>query len=288
VSELTLFSVGYLIRKLREINPAINRAHSKPFPKEEARPANCAGIFDWLSRYHFRKEFVRVNDDGSVRGGLSQLAASIIDFPFVRSIAADTYSILGGCCYDPISLFLLDLFRYLDRIHKVKDFCRILRDPERGKNYRRLAGLGEDSIPCEATFSNFHARLGECRYQQIFHTLVSLVEQLGLVTFDILATDGTLFPSAARYHGCCCFRDSCASIAVGNIAQKVHDRVLYRIEDPARIVPGRESRVTTDCPNPHFPEDIKRPHCKPGSTGAGVLASMGARELGSEGPGTVH
>jgi hypothetical protein len=63
-----------------------------------------------LSHYEFHKEFVHVNDDGSVRGGISQLVASIIDFSFVRSIAADAYSIFGGACYDPVSLFLLDLF----------------------------------------------------------------------------------------------------------------------------------------------------------------------------------
>jgi hypothetical protein len=250
VSEPTCFTIAYVIKKLREINSFINNRHRKPFPKEQAR---------WLSHYEFHKEFVCVNDDGSVRGGVSQLVASIIDFSFVRSIAADAYSIFGGSCYDPVSLFLLDLFRYLDRLRSIKDFCLTLRDPERGKNYRRLAGIREDSVPCQATFSNFRVRIGESLYQEIFHCLVSLVEQLGLLSFNILATDGTLFPSAARYHGCCCFQDSCSSITVDNIVQKVHDRVLYRIEDPARIIPGKESRVKVECPNPIFPEDVKRP-----------------------------
>jgi len=250
VSELTRFSIGNVIRKLREINPLINSRHKKAFPKEQSR---------WLSHYEFRKEFVHVNDDGSVRGGVSQLVASTIDFSFVRSIAADAYSIFGGSCYDPVSLFLLDLFRYLERIRSIKDFCLILRDPARGQDYRRWAGLRGDWIPCQATFSNFRTRIGESRYQEIFHALVSLVEKLGLLSFNILATDGTLFPSAARYHGCCCFQDSCASITVDNIVQKVHDRVLYRLEDPARVIPGKESRVTIECPNPNFPEDVKRP-----------------------------
>jgi hypothetical protein len=242
--------MGYLIRKLRDINPLINRRHSKPFPKEPARR---------LSHYQFRKEFVHVNDDGSVRGGMSQLVASIIDFSFVRSITADAYSIFGGPCYDPVSLFLLDLFRYLDRIRSIKDFCLILRDSLRGENYRRLSGIRSDCIPCEATFSNFRSRIGEALYQQIFHALVSIVEQLGLLSFNILATDGTLFPSAARYHGCHCFQDSCASIGVDNIVQKIHDRVLYRLEDPARIVPGKHSWVKMECPSANFPEDVKRP-----------------------------
>jgi len=250
VIDLTQFSIANIIVKLKEINPAVNWAHAKPFPKEESR---------WLSRYRFRPQSVQVNDDASVRGGLSQLVASLIDFSFVRSVSADAYSVFGAPCYDPVSLFVLDLFRFLDKIADSKHFCSILRDPGLSQAYRTLAGLRDDAIPCRATFSNFRRRLGESRYQEIFHALVSLVEKLGFLSFHIQATDGTLFPSAARYRGCCHFTDSCASITADNVLQKVHDRVLYRIQDPVQIVPGKECRVRTECPNPHFPEDIKRP-----------------------------
>jgi len=250
VIDLTQFSIDNIIANLKEINPAINWAHAKPFPKEESR---------WLSRYQFHPQFIHVNDDGSVRGGLSQLVTSLIDFSFVRSVAADAYSIFGAPCYDPVSLFVLDLSRYLDKIADIKHFCFILRDPGLGQSYRALAGLRDDFILCRATFTNFRARLGESRYQDILHALVSLVEKLGFLSYRIQATDGTLFPSAARYRGCCHFNDSCASITADNVLQKVHDRVLYRIQDPAQIVPGKECRVRTECPNANFPEDIKRP-----------------------------
>ena len=248
--DLTQFSIANLITKLKEINPAINWQHCNPFPKEESRR---------LSRYRFRRQFVVVNDDGSVQGGLSHLVASTIDFSFVRSISANAYSIFGAPCYDPVSLYVLDLFRYLDRIPDIKHFCRILRDPVRGQRYRAFAGLTDDCIPCQATFTNFRARLGQSRYLEIFHTLVTLVEKLGLLSYRILATDGTLYPSATRYHGCCCCNDGCASITVDNVAQKVRDRVLYRIQDPAQIVPGKQCRVRTECPNPNFPAAVKRP-----------------------------
>jgi len=248
--DLTRFSIANIITRLRQINPAINWAHRKPFPKEEERR---------LSHYRFQRRFVAVNDDGSVQGGLSQLVGSTIDFSFVRSISADAYSIFGGPCYDPASLYVLDLFRHLDKIADIKHFCEILRDPARGQSYRDLAGLREEAIPCRATFSNFRARLGESRYQEIFHTLVTLVEKLGLLSYQILATDGTLYRSAARYWGCCCFTDECASIRVDNVIDKVRGRVLYRIQDPAQIVPGKQCRVRTECPNPRFPEDVKRP-----------------------------
>jgi hypothetical protein len=57
-----------------------------------------------------------------------------------------------------------------------------------------LTGIHNDSIPCEATFSNFHSRIGEALYKHIFHALISIVEEIGLVSFNILAADGTLFP----------------------------------------------------------------------------------------------
>jgi hypothetical protein len=249
VIDITRFSIANIIANLKEINPAINWAHTKPFPKEESRR---------LSHYQFHPQFVHVNDDGSIRGGLSQLVAALIDFSFVRSVSADAYSIFGAPCYDPVSLFVLDLCRYLDRIPDSKHFCSILRDPDLGQPYRTLAGLRENSIPCRATFTNFRGRIGVIRYEETFHALVSLVEKLGFLSHNIQATDGTLFPSAARYRGCCQFNDSCASIIVDNVVQKVRDRVLYRIQDPAQIVLGKECRVRIECPNPNFPEDIKR------------------------------
>jgi hypothetical protein len=41
--------------------------------------------------------------------------------------------------------------------------------------------------------------------------------------------------------------------------QKIHDRVLYRLEEPARIVPGKQSWVKVECPSTNFPEGVKRP-----------------------------
>ena len=166
----------------------------------------------------------------------------------------------GGRCYDPVSLFLLDLCRLLDGNLDIKAFCRIVHDAQRGKLYRTLAGLSEPWIPCQATFTNFRDRLGESRYLEIFHTLVTLVEKLELLTFRILATDGTLFPSAARYHGCACFDDSCASIRVDNVVEKVRDRVLYRTQNPAQVVTGKPCHVSIECPHLNFPEDVKRPN----------------------------
>jgi hypothetical protein len=68
-------------------------------------------------------------------------------------------------CYDPPSLFLLDLFRYIDGHQNMSKFLELLRDNDRGRVYRThaLRGLGQypygpkagilDNIPCEGIFS---------------------------------------------------------------------------------------------------------------------------------------
>jgi hypothetical protein len=43
--------------------------------------------------------------------------------------------------------------------------------------------------------------LGESLYNEIFHVLVDIFHQLEMITFNILAHDGTLYPSWARYKG---------------------------------------------------------------------------------------
>ncbi len=123
------------------------------------------------------------------------MITSLIDFTFIRSIVADCYSPYGPPCYDPPSIFLLDLFRYIDAHQNMAKFLQLLRDKDRGRCYRTHAGISEDNIPCEGTFSIFRARLGEKLYNEIFHVLVSIFHQLEMITFKILAHDGTLYLS---------------------------------------------------------------------------------------------
>jgi hypothetical protein len=117
MSENFRFNVSNTIRKLRKIHKSINRRHNRVFPKEEAL---------WLSHYEFKRGKIDIADDGSVCGSTPHLICSTIDFSFICAIIADAYSIFRGPCYDPVSLFLLDLYRYLERIRSIKDlFCTI-------------------------------------------------------------------------------------------------------------------------------------------------------------------
>jgi len=241
--------LGNIIKKLNRIHVCINCENNRPFPKPRAF---------WLSEYNYQRRYIKIHPDGRIVGGLSRFVSSLIDFSFVRSIVAHTYHPFGFA-YDPVSLFLLELFRYLEKYPNMKAFLDVVQDPVKGKHYRLYAGIHDPLIPCEATFTNFKDRLGESLYNHIFHTLVRIAELLGLLSFKILATDGTLFPTNARYKGCTYFCNECEFIEFKGIIENVRHRILYRLADPHRILIGKEIRIRADCPSTRFPSDVKRP-----------------------------
>jgi hypothetical protein len=248
VNSLKKFTISNVTKNLNKININISLSHQKPFPQ-----------ISILSNYQFKKRFVKIFSNGGIQGGYARLITSLIDFSFIRSLTADCYSVFGPPCYDPVSLFLLDLFRYMGGYTNMSTFVSILQDEDQGRGYRLYAGIDMDNVPCEATFSNFRSRLGERRYNEIFHVLVDIFHKLEMITFSILSVDGTLYPSWARYHGCCHFDQGCKSITVPQVIEKVRNRILYRLNNLANHTLGTECRVYTDCPSDRFPDDIKKP-----------------------------
>ena len=246
---LAPFAIGNVVKKLNRIHVNIRDKYDRPFPKPE--------IF-WLSKYTYQRRYIRIHPDGRIGGGLSRFVSSLIDFSFIRSIVAHKYC-LTGAAYDPVSLFLLDLFRYLEKYPSMKDFVETMRDRDKGKHYRLYAGIKYPHLPCEGTFTNFKDRLGEDLYNRIFHVLVEIVELLGLLSYKILTTDGTLFPTNARYKGCTYFCEECDSIEFKGVIENVRRRIRYQLKNPEKIVPGKEIRVKLPCPSPNFPDDVQRP-----------------------------
>jgi len=248
VNPLKKFTISNVSKKLNKINLKVSLSHQRPFPNRSL-----------LSHYHFKKQFVKIFPDGSIQGGYPKMITSLIDFSFIRSLVADRYSTFGHPCYDPPSLFLLDLFRYIDGHQHMSKFLEILRDKDRGRAYRIYTGISMHHIPSEGTFSNFRIRLGESLYNQIFHTLVDIFHKLEMITFKILTHDGTLYPTWARYKGCTYFCNQCASITVQDVIPKVRNRILYRLNNLSNNNLGSEVRVYTECPSQCFPEDVKKP-----------------------------
>ena len=241
------FTISNVSKKLNEINFKISLSHKKPFPN-----------LNFLSNYRFKKRFVKILPNGDIQGGYTKMITSLIDFSFIRSLAAHCYSEYGPACYDPPSLFLLDLFRYIDGYQNMSKFLELVRDNDRGRVYRTHAGIF-DNIPCEGTLSIFRARLGENLYNEIFHVLVDVFHQLEMITFNILAHDGTLYPTWARYKGCTYFCDHCREITVEDVLGKVRNRILYRLNKLSEGNLGSEIRIYEDCPSDRFPEDVKKP-----------------------------
>jgi len=248
VSHFKKFTINNISKKLNKINFKVSLSHQKPFPN-----------LSILSFYRFKKRFVKVLPNGSVQGGYAKMITSLIDFSFIRSLVAHRYSPFGPPCYDPPSLFLIDLFKYIDGYQHMSQFLEALHDKDRGRAYRTYAGISLVYIPSEGTFSNFRARLGENLYNEIFHVLVGIFHKLKMITFNILAHDGTLYPTWARYKGCTYFCDQCASITVEDVIGKVRNRILYRLNNLSNNNLGSESRVYTECPSNRFPEDVKKP-----------------------------
>ena len=248
VNPFSKFTINHVSKKLNKINLNISLSHQKPFPNI------------WLlSNYQFKKRFVKIDFNGDIQGGMAKMITSLIDFSFIRALVADCYSPYGPPCYDPPSLFLLDLFRYVDGYQNMSKFLALVRDKDRGRCYRTHAGISMDNVPCEGTFSIFRARLSEKLYNEIFHVLVHIFHELEMITFKILAHDGTLYPTWARYKGCTYFCDQCSNIRVEDVIGKVKNRILYRLNNIAENNLGSEVRVYTECPSDRFPEDVKKP-----------------------------
>lgn len=241
--------MGSIIKKLNRIRVHINTKYNQPFPKPQ--------IF-LLSQYTYNRRYIKIHPDGRIVGGLSRFVSSLVDFSFIRSIVAHKYKV-WGFAYDPVSLFLLELFRYLEKYPDMKTFVQTVRDREKGKHYRLYAGIKYPNLPCEGTFTNLKDRLGEELYSQIFHVLVEIAELLGFLSYKILATDGTLFPTNTRYKGCTYFCEKCKAIEFKGITENVRRRILHRLDNPERIVPGKEIRIKLECPSPNFPTDVQRP-----------------------------
>jgi len=248
VNQLNKFTISNISKKLNKINVKVSLSHQKPFPN-----------LSLLSSYRFKKHFVKIFPNGTIQGGYARMITSLIDFSFIRSLVAHHYSNSGPPCYDPASLFLLDLFRYIDGHQNMSGFLEVLHDKDRGRAYRTYAGISMEHIPSEGTFSHFRIRIGEGLYNEIFHVLVSIFHQLEMITFKILAHDGTLYPTWARYKGCAYFCNECSCISVSDAIDKVRKQILYRLNNLAENNLGSEVRAYTECPSERFPEDVKKP-----------------------------
>jgi len=239
---------------LGKIDLANDKASSKfqdSFPKDERR---------FLSHYQYKKRYIEITPNGEIIGGLSRMFVSLVDLSFTRSLVADVYGKKGYYCYDPASMFCLEISRILDGYKHTKSFCKILRDPQRGLHYWAYAGVIKEHIPSEDDFSNFRARCGGEKYREILQALVDIAYPLGFLSRSLIAsTGGTLFPSFSRFKGCDYFERKCQRIQITGLLSRIKKRAGRLLNHPKEIVLGKEYQVRARCPSRLFPEKKKRP-----------------------------
>jgi hypothetical protein len=188
------------LKKLKKIRKNLQNIYTeliirigKTFPKDYGR---------LLSFYKYKELKIHINSNGTVTGGIIRVIFSLIDFSFVRNVVADCYSFEGANCYDPASLFVLELIKIWNRYDYYSEFVKDLKDNDKGRQYRYLSGVDIENVPTEATFHNFKERLGEEKFSEIMGELVRIFNIVGIISGEIISTDGTLIEAFARYRGC--------------------------------------------------------------------------------------
>jgi len=235
--------------KMPPIRLRVMEEHTIPFPKDRSR---------LKSFYEYRSRSLSQDRRGRLRGGTVRLASILFDFAFTRSIFAAAYSNQGGHCYDPASLFILLLFAFLDGYEYISDFVIALHDPDRGRQYRALAGISDDAIPQEADLSNFLSRCGYL-FDQVVAVVVEILHLAGFIGGQVQTTDGTLVPTFSRYRGCNYFDlPRCAQLTLPtDLEEQIQQRIDELAAQLSPLNPVCGGFVQFACP---FWEELLKEH----------------------------
>ena len=198
------FSLKRLKKLLNNIEMVIIVAlPDKPFTKDPERMYSC---------YQFQPLEIRLNPDGTLKGGILTFTFAWIDWSFVRLLVAPFYktSDEGGYLWDPVTLFLLDLVRVLLHFSSRDQLLDELRkETALGREMAAFVGIDLDhpkdpayKVPSEMAFTHFRNRIGPVVYEAVFHIMVGLLRQLDIITFQVLAFDSMLVETWATFHGC--------------------------------------------------------------------------------------
>jgi hypothetical protein len=229
------FDLEAFVNEAAKLNQRTRETFTLPFPKAPDR---------WLSHYQFRPRPLEFTAVGEVEGGLSWLIGSTIDVSFTRALFAPYYSREGGHCYDPASSFFLEVASRVDGYPDTASFCADLRQQEKGRRYREIAGL-HDAIPGEDDLSHFRRRVHEAAIEAALAVFVGLFRDFGLIKGELLSTDGQLEPSCSRFKGCAHFCQDCRQFPVDEACRQALCRQLQ----------AGAKRLAIRCP---FPEVVQK------------------------------
>jgi hypothetical protein len=229
-------------------------AFSTPFPKAPGR---------WRSHDHFTPRPLALTAQGDVDGGLSWLVGATIDFGFTRAICAPTYGRRVGHCYDPASLVFLERAAPVDQYVDYARFCADLHQQDQGRRSRELAGLG-DAIPGEDDLSNFRQRVGVQALEVTMAVVVELFRTFGLLTGELVSTDGQLEPSSSRFKGCAYACEGCQALPLDEACHQELGRQLH----------NGAQRLQLTCPFPDVVAKVRQATTKKGTPTAPKVALL--------------
>ena len=241
---LAPFDLEAFVNEAATLNQCTVAAFALPFPKAPDR---------WLSHDQFRPRPIDFTLEGEVEGGLSWLIGATIDLCFTRSLFAPYYSKEGGHCYDPASSFFLEVASRVDGYPDSASCCADLRQQDKGRRYRELAGLHE-AIPGEDDLCNFRRRVDASAIEAALAVFVGLFRDFGLITGELLSTDGQLEPSYARFKGCAYFCQACRQLPVDEASR----------DELARQLQAGAKRLEIRCPFPDVVQKVRHATTKQG------------------------
>ena len=239
------FDLEAFVTEASQLNQRALESFTLPFPKAPDR---------WLSHYQFRPRPIEFTAAGEVEGGLSWLLGATIDLSFTRALFAPYYSKEGGHCYDPASSFFLEVACRVDGYRDYARFCADLRQQEKGRRYRDLAGV-HTSIPGEDDLSYFRRRVDAAAIEAALAVFVGLFREFGLITGELLSTDGQLEPSCSRFKGCAYFCPDCQQLPLD-----AADR-----DELGRQLQAGAKRLAIRCPFPEVVQKVRQATTKQGT-----------------------
>lgn len=253
-AQLTPFALDAFVAHAAVLNQRHREAFTTPFPKAPSR---------WLSHYHFTPRPLAFTTTGDVDGGLSWLVGATIDLSFTRAICASHYGRRGGPCYDPASLVLLEVAAKVDQYIDYAHFCADLHQADKGRRYREVAGL-HAAIPGEDDLCNFRHRVGADAITATLDALVELFWTFGLITDDLVSTDGQLEPSFSRYKGCAYACADCRALRLDEANQQELRRQLH----------SGAKRLQLTCPFPEVVAKVRQATAKTATPTAPKVALL--------------
>jgi hypothetical protein len=241
---ITPFDLEAFVNEAATLNQRTLESFTVSFPKAPHR---------WLSHYHFRPRPIEFTAAGEVEGGLSWLIGATIDLSFTRALFAPYYSKEGGHCYDPASSLFLELACRADGYPDYARFCADLRQQDKGRRYRELAGLHE-AIPGEDDLSHFRRRVGAEAIEAALAVFVGLFRDFGLITGELLSTDGQLEPSYSRFKGCAYCSQTCQQLRLDEASR----------QELCRQLQSGAKRLELRCPFPEVIQKVRQATTKQG------------------------